>query len=449
MPSWGSTPPSAVAVPTSYTPVTLNTAGDATGAASVATTEVDWYRFTVTTGGSFTISATTPTSNLDTVIGLYTSTGQRVTYNDDISSTNYDSRFTRTLSAGTYLLGVTNYTGTAGGTYTWAIDGPATTVPPPPPPPPTSPPTTGGFSITLQTNGLTANQLFAFQQAAARWSQVITGDLPDANYNGTVVDDVLISASAVAIDGAGGVLGQAGPDRLRAGSYLPYHGTMQFDSADLAQLEASGQLASVVIHEMGHVLGIGTIWQQKGLVSGIGTTDPRFLGAQATAQYNAIFGTSGASVPVENSGGSGTAGGHWRESVFGNELMTGYLNAGFNPLSRVTVGALADMGYAVNLGAADAYTPPAGTAALVAGGTGGGGTANLVAGSTPSASIGSDSPGDRFATPNREHQEVTTSDAVDWDAVVTHGASIDGPTWLNYDIASMIRTPSHAPVDLF
>ena len=36
-------------------------------------------------------------------------------------------------------------------------------------------------------------------------------------------------------------------------------------------------------------------------------------------------------------------------SVFGNELMTGFLNAGRNPLSRLTIAALQDMGYEVRL----------------------------------------------------------------------------------------------------
>ena len=30
--------------------------------------------------------------------------------------------------------------------------------------------------------------------------------------------------------------------------------------------------------------------------------------------------------PVEQDGGSGTAGSHWDEETFGNELMTGYVN---------------------------------------------------------------------------------------------------------------------------
>jgi hypothetical protein len=38
--------------------------------------------------------------------------------------------------------------------------------------------------------------------------------------------------------------------------------------------------------------------------------------------------------------------------------MTGFLNMGLNPLSRLTVGSLEDLGYAVNYTAADPYTLP-------------------------------------------------------------------------------------------
>ncbi len=366
-PSWGGLPPSALALPASPVAVALNASGDASGQAAITNNEVDWYRFTVA-AGSATFSASTPTSNLDTVLGLYNASGRRVASNDDISYPgNTDSRATVTLTAGTYYLGVTNYVGTAGGSYTWAIDAPAVAPPVPPVPTPT------GFDITLRTTGLTAGQLAIFQQAAARWSQAITGDLPAATYNGVAVDDVLIDATAAPIDGPGGILGQAGPDFVRSGTFLPIHGAMEFDSADLAQLEASGQLFSTVLHEMGHVLGIGTIWQARGLLAGAGTADPRFTGPQATAAYNQIFGRAESSVPVEGTGGPGTADGHWRETTFNNELMTGFLNRGANPLSRVTVASLGDLGYQVNLNAVDAYTPPGG-AGLVAGGESGGGS---------------------------------------------------------------------------
>jgi hypothetical protein len=225
------------------------------------------------------------------------------------------------------------------------------------PPAGSGPGPTSNFTITLFMNGLTPSQQGIFQTAAARWSQVITGDLPNASFNGTAVDDLLINASSVPIDGVGGILGQAAPDRFRS-SLLPYHGFMEFDSADMASMEASGLLLSVVLHEMGHILGIGTIWSSKGLLSGTGGNNPIFIGANATARYNQIFGTTATGVPVEAGGGPGTALSHWRDSVFTNELMTGFAGPGtFLPLSAVTVGSLADLGYTVNYAAADPFTP--------------------------------------------------------------------------------------------
>ena len=49
---------------------------------------------------------------------------------------------------------------------------------------------------------------------------------------------------------------------------------------------------------------------------------------------------------------------NWRESVFRTELMTGWINSGANPMSRVTIASLRDLGYAVSLAAADAYVLP-------------------------------------------------------------------------------------------
>ena len=75
-----------------------------------------------------------------------------------------------------------------------------------------------------------------------------------------------------------------------------------------------------------------------------------------------------ASVPVANVGGAGSRDSHWRESNMGNELMTPTYNGGIaNPLSRVTIGSLADLGYTVNMGVADPYTAPGGSADTHAG----------------------------------------------------------------------------------
>jgi hypothetical protein len=63
-------------------------------------------------------------------------------------------------------------------------------------------------------------------------------------------------------------------------------------------------------------------------------------------------------VPVENTGGPATADGHWRETIFRNELMSGFIEQPGNPVSRLTVASLADLGYAGDLDAAEPYALP-------------------------------------------------------------------------------------------
>ncbi|NNF54633.1 MAG: hypothetical protein HKN03_09365 [Acidimicrobiales bacterium] len=226
-----------------------------------------------------------------------------------------------------------------------------------PAPPPVAP---ENILISIRFGGgLTPTQQKAFQFAAARWSQVITSRLPDVMIEGERVTGVRIDASGARIDGPAGILGQAGPVLLRPGSMLPATGVMQFDSGDLAQLERRNGLIDVIIHEMGHVLGIGTLWSTKRLIRGSGTDNPVFVGANAQEVFGVILDAGGPTpVPIANTGGAGTREGHWRESVFGNELMTGFLNDGPNPLSALTIASLADLGYEVNEAVADRFTLP-------------------------------------------------------------------------------------------
>ena len=216
------------------------------------------------------------------------------------------------------------------------------------------------FNIQLRfTGGLSASQRSVFELAKARWQEIIVGDLPSVSVDGEEIDDLLIEASGESIDGAGRVLGQAGPTHVRNDSQLPCKGVMAFDVADLADMEANGSLVDVIIHEMGHVIGLGTIWHDKGLVAGANTTNPEFTGPQCKAVYATLRGEpQPKNVPLENEGGAGTAEGHWREVTFDNELMTGYIDPGDNPLSRLTIAALQDLGYQVNSSTADGYTLP-------------------------------------------------------------------------------------------
>jgi hypothetical protein len=227
----------------------------------------------------------------------------------------------------------------------------------------------GSYRIDLQIVGNPSPELrSALESAAQRWEGVITSDLEDVSgtintnscgsnpaFSGTI-DDVVIFAGVADIDGSGSILAQAGPCFIRNSSGLTIAGTLIFDTADVAGF--SGQLADIAVHEMGHILGVGTLWETFGLLIGAGTDDPGFMGGQTMFQYADLGGFG--LVPVENTGGPGTRNGHWRESVFQNELMTGFLNDGGNPLSRLTIASLADLGYDVDLGAADDYQLPSG-----------------------------------------------------------------------------------------
>jgi hypothetical protein len=205
--------------------------------------------------------------------------------------------------------------------------------------------------------GFTTAQQQIIQQAVDRWEEIIVGDLPNVTYQGRVIDDLAIAFSSITIDGTGSVLGQATATAYRTDSGLPYRGYVQLDTSDVASMQNNGTLLSVLEHEIAHVLGVGVLWNGMGLLSGTRTSSPGYTGANAVAAYNAIFGTNVTSIPVEADGGSGTALAHWEESVLGNELMTGWFNSGqSNPLSRITIASLADLGYQVNLSAADTYT---------------------------------------------------------------------------------------------
>jgi len=235
-------------------------------------------------------------------------------------------------------------------------------------------PLASAYNIELRPlSPMSPTQAAAFASAAARWSGVIVGDLPadrvvaaagDCFANSPpqdeVIDDVVIFATVDTIDGPGGILGSASPCWIRDVGSLTLVGGMVFDVEDLELLESLGILEAVILHEMGHVLGIGTLWDYMtpSLIVNAGSANPYFNGANGIFRFNLDGGVSypGTPVPVENVGGPGTADGHWRESVMGKELMTGYISLTANPLSTITIGSLADMKYTVSYANADPYT---------------------------------------------------------------------------------------------
>ena len=274
------------------------------------------------------------------------------------------SNITTTITNGSVLV--------SSGSVSSAVRVAVVVTPPPPPPPPTdngyvqirwvggvpSPDIAAAFEaarqringLFLSFNGVTAIPLNLPAETCLAGSPAIN----------ETVNGIVLFAEVAPIDGPGSILGSAGPCVLRSGTLLPGVGVMDFDSADMASMVANGTLNGVVLHEMMHTLGFGTIWgpgQQDEVASPTGT-DPRYLGTNGQAGYAAVGGTDASSgVPVENTGGSGTRGAHWRESVFRTELMTGWAD-GAMQLSRATIGALKDFGYDVDLDRADPYTVP-------------------------------------------------------------------------------------------
>jgi hypothetical protein len=249
----------------------------------------------------------------------------------------------------------------------------------------------------------------AFTNAANRIRAAIVGQISTVGLNGADLGScgvagltgtlnesttgVIIYAGVGTIDGAGKVLAQAGPCYVRNQSILPAVGVMKFDEADIQNYITSGRFEALVLHEMNHVIGFGTIWPDKNLVQNpaftndanpvpTGSTNPRYTGAASLAQclslpgVNANHCTAGGSIAVEHCGTAGTADGHWREvftstctgtnnapvggtAAFDAELMTGYIEGTTNmPWSTMTLAQYTDLGYSVNLLAADSYTAP-------------------------------------------------------------------------------------------
>ena len=216
----------------------------------------------------------------------------------------------------------------------------------------------GGYNILVDFEGSWTSLLQDAFIVSAEWiSSAITGDVADVFYRGKIIDDIKITAELNEIDGSGGILGQAGPTAIRTDGYLPALGIMQFDVADATDYYDIGYWEDIVLHEMLHTVGFGTIWSFLDLVDGSGTSTPTFTGTEAILTYEQLFGGAG-DVPLESGYGPGTDESHWDEALFDNELMTGFIDTNSdinttavgdsNYISGMTVASLADLGYSVD-----------------------------------------------------------------------------------------------------
>ena len=211
--------------------------------------------------------------------------------------------------------------------------------------------------VFLSTN-FSERQKRNIQYAARRWMSIIREDLPDytltTGWSGTCgdlsyaipagerIDDLRIYVISSDDHKNFGPIGAwASIIGVREDPQLPVLGCMAF----------SEKSYSTALHEIGHVLGIGgTFWSDRGFIQDRYSA-PHFNGPRAIAAFNNAGGRNytGKKVPVDSDLS------HWSTSVLSTELMWGG-GATWGRLSAITIQALADIGYPVDVTQADPYT---------------------------------------------------------------------------------------------
>jgi len=226
------------------------------------------------------------------------------------------------------------------------------------------------------------------QSAFDRWDNIMTLDSRvGAGY--TITISYSVDVLEVGILGGASIqtVGYIGSQTF--GNTFPYEAEITLNANYLSGMKnavrSDGKTSYyyVLLHEIGHILGIGSFWDLPGTpkVSYIdnGLTKYYYTGANALREYKSYFAANGSNsfvgVPIEDNGGAGTVDVHPEEGPEGGvsannryingilhpgldtELMTGWLDSSpvSTPLSRITLGFLEDMGYIVNYNLADVY----------------------------------------------------------------------------------------------
>jgi len=218
-----------------------------------------------------------------------------------------------------------------------------------------------------------------------RWESLITIDSRfGSSY--TITISYIIDTLDAGVLGGASITNSSYVDTYVYGNVVPLTANITMNNTYLQGMKTTVRndgytsYYHVLLHEIGHILGIGSFWYLTGCpktsYDDNGTTKYYYTGTNAFREYKLHFGNNTfVGVPIEDDGGAGTSGVHPEEGPEGGvssdnryingilhpgldtELMTGWLDGSpvSTPLSRITLGFLEDMGYTVNYNLADVY----------------------------------------------------------------------------------------------
>ena len=246
------------------------------------------------------------------------------------------------------------------------------------------------YTIDNETSYQITNDDYSIIQASFdKWDGLVT---PNERFTNTYTIDVSFSIVTLGTGILGGaqVLTAYYFDTYTFGNAYTSTGNVKMNESYMSYLRNSirtdnqTSLYHVLLHEIGHILGIGTFWNMNGSpVSSYtddddGSTKYYYTGENALREYKYYIPEISHTIiglPIEDNGGSGTADVHPEEGAEGtsssnnryingffhpgldNELMSGWMEnfPRSTPLSRISLGFLEDMGFGVDYSQVDDY----------------------------------------------------------------------------------------------
>jgi hypothetical protein len=234
------------------------------------------------------------------------------------------------------------------------------------------------FFIPNPGNQFDANELNILNAALLRvermWETALTGYQPNINV-ASVPITINATTGGLAAASYSGTTVQGG-FTLATSGFVNINVNEIENFANWQGVGANGRnyIDELLAHEVGHVLGVGTLWMSNSVYV---SNTFQYTGVHGTAAYQTEFNQATAYIPVEDAGNAGTPNAHWDQLMRsspqegnpndpfslsplvgvtdqygrdrGLELMTGAIDPDYGEpfISRFTVQSMRDMGYTV------------------------------------------------------------------------------------------------------